>query len=317
MPADLIDFNDAEVLPKGYGGANGGKICVLYQGEQYMIKYPAHARVNENLSYAHDCIAEHLGCSIFRSAGMPTQETILGTRRTTNGKDSLVVACRDLTAQDTMLLQDFASLKNQTIPGTPRSGYGVELSEIEDTFQLQQVFDPQEIADRFWDMFIVDAFIGNWDRHNGNWGYLYDPHARTAALAPVYDCGSSLYALADDGVMRETLNDRAAMDFRLFERPVSAICIGGKKLKYFDFLASLENENCNAALERVVPRLKLNNVEKIIEDAPGLSDLQRDFYEIMLRERKDRILNFAWQKLQARDARAAKRTRTRKRGAER
>ena len=22
------------------------------------------------------------------------------------------------------------------------------------------------------DMFIVDALIGNWDRHNGNWGFL-------------------------------------------------------------------------------------------------------------------------------------------------
>ena len=241
MPADLIDFNDAEVLPKGYGGANGGKICVLYEGEQYMIKYPAHARVNENLSYAHDCIAEHLGCLIFRSAGIPAQETILGMRRTPNGNDSLVVACRDLTAQDTMLLLDFVALKNQTTAGKSRSGYGTDLSEIEDTFRLQKVFDPQAIADRFWDMFIVDAFIGNWDRHNGNWGYLYDPRSRTAALAPVYDCGSSLYASTGEDAMRKILSDRAERNYRLFESPVSAICIGGRKLTYFDFLASRRN----------------------------------------------------------------------------
>lgn len=27
----------------------------------------------------------------------------------------------------------------------------------------------------FWDMFVVDALLGNFDRHNGNWGFLYDP----------------------------------------------------------------------------------------------------------------------------------------------
>ena len=25
---------------------------------------------------------------------------------------------------------------------------------------------------KFWDMFIIDALIGNHDRHNGNWGFL-------------------------------------------------------------------------------------------------------------------------------------------------
>lgn len=27
---------------------------------------------------------------------------------------------------------------------------------------------------KFWDMFIVDALIENWDRHNGNCGFLYN-----------------------------------------------------------------------------------------------------------------------------------------------
>ena len=31
----------------------------------------------------------------------------------------------------------------------------------------------KELEAYFWDMFVVDAFIGNWDRHNGNWGFLY------------------------------------------------------------------------------------------------------------------------------------------------
>ena len=47
--------------------------------------------------------------------------------------------------------------------------------------------DPVELENWFWDMFIVDALIGNWDRHNGNWGFLYDTVQDEMKLAPVYD----------------------------------------------------------------------------------------------------------------------------------
>lgn len=55
-----------------------------------------------------------------------------------------------------------------------RSGYGTELKDILETFNVQDVIDPEELENHFWNMFIVDSLIGNWDRHNGNWGFLYD-----------------------------------------------------------------------------------------------------------------------------------------------
>ena len=39
----------------------------------------------------------------------------------------------------------------------------------------------------------ADALLGNFDRHNGNWGILVDEESQTAEIAPVYDCGSCLY----------------------------------------------------------------------------------------------------------------------------
>ena len=39
------------------------------------------------------------------------------------------------------------------------------------------------LRDFFWDMFIADAFIGNWDRHNGNWGFLYNEQNDSMKLA--------------------------------------------------------------------------------------------------------------------------------------
>ena len=64
-------------------------------------------------------------------------------------------------------------LKNRIID-SERNGYGTELADILSTIDEQTAMDSETLKTRFWDMFIVDALIGNWDRHNGNWGFLYN-----------------------------------------------------------------------------------------------------------------------------------------------
>ncbi len=113
---------------KAYAGANGSKISVVYNGEQYMLKFPPHPTKNNEMSYSNSCICEYIGCKIFESIGIPVQDTILGTYTTEKGDCKVVVACKDFTA-DCVTLQDFASLKNQIID-SERSGYGTELSDI-------------------------------------------------------------------------------------------------------------------------------------------------------------------------------------------
>ena len=113
------------------------------------------------------------------------------------------------------MLQDFASLKN-TIIDSAHNGYGTELSDIVKTLEEQTAIDSKLLTDWFWDMFIVDALIGNWDRHNGNWGFLYNPETDKVSLAPIYDCGSCLFPQADAEIMRKTLNDPAELEIRIF-----------------------------------------------------------------------------------------------------
>ena len=150
-------------------------------------------------------------------------------------------------------------------------------------------------------MFIVDALIGNWDRHNGNWGFLYNPETDKISLAPIYDCGSCLFPQADDEIIRKTLDDPAELEIRIFERPFSGIKINGQKIQYFKFISSLKNKDCNKALKRILPRIDLNKVDKIVDKTPFISDLQRKFYKTLLRERKERILDFSYQKLRKRE----------------
>ena len=165
----VVDFTNLPRRNKLYAGANGSKISVIYEGQQYMLKFPPLPSKNKEMSYSNSCFSEYLGCQIYESIGIPVQKTMLGTY-TVKGKTKIVVACGDFT-EPGITLQDFASLKNQIID-SERNGYGTELSDILHTFEEQEAIDREVITERFWDMFIVDALIGNWDRHNGRRGRL-------------------------------------------------------------------------------------------------------------------------------------------------
>ena len=290
----VIDFTDLKKRKKTYAGANGNKISVIYEGEQYMLKFPPQAKLNKGMSCSNSCFSEYLGCQIYESIGIPVQKTLMGVY-TVKGKQKIVVACGDFT-EPGVSLQDFASLKNRMID-SERQGYGTELIDILQTIDEQTLVDRDSLLERFWDMFIVDAFIGNWDRHNGNWGVLYDDRTDEMTLAPVYDCGSCLYPQADEKIMEAVLSDPGERNHRIYNIPLSAIMQEGKKIKYFDYISSMQNEDCNRALKRIVPRIDMGKIKGIIDYTPFISDLQKDFYLTMLIERKKRILDFSIEKL--------------------
>lgn len=298
----MIDFTNLPVRNKTYAGANGSKISVLYNNELYMLKFPAIPAINKEMSYANGCISEYLGCHIFESIGIPVQKTMLGTY-TKNEKQKIVVACKDFTAGG-LVLQDFASLKN-TIIDSAHNGYGTELSDIVKTLEEQTAIDPKLLTDWFWDMFIVDALIGNWDRHNGNWGFLYNVETDQMDVAPIYDCGSSLYPQADDSMMSAVLNDKREMDARIYSYPLSGIKIDNRKINYYDFISSLKNKDCNKALKRIAPKVDIDKINDMIDEISCISDLQKQFYKTMIKERKEHILDFSLKRLKKLERRKA------------
>lgn len=290
----MIDFTNLPTKNKTYTGANGSKICVVYNGEQYMLKFPSPSSRNKQMSYTNGCISEYIGCHIFESIGIPVQETLLGTY-TKNGREKIVVACKDFTSTG-IVLQDFASLKN-TIIDSEHNGYGTELSDIICAIEEQTAVNPYVLKEWFWDIFIVDALIGNWDRHNGNWGFLYNTETDKLEIAPVYDCGSCLFPQADDVIMQGTIDNQNERNLRIFQIPLSGIKINGNKINYYDFIFSLNNADCNKALQRILPKISLSKINRIIDETPYATELQKDFYKTILKERKEKILDVSFEKL--------------------
>lgn len=285
----MIDFTSCRVIPgRAYNGANGSKIAVEYNGEVFMLKFPPSAWGKPTeLSNTNSCISEHIASSIFNMLGIRAQETMLGIFAV-RGKEKLVCACKDFTAGGKRLF-DFCSIKN-TVLDSDSNGNGTELSDVMDTIDKQQYVAPIALREHFWNMFVADALLGNFDRHNGNWGFLYDDATGETEIAPVFDCGSCLLPQADDRVMKKVLSNEAELHARVFQFPTSAIKLKGRKINYYDFLSCAENEDANEALKRIAPGIDMGQIEGFIDQVPGISNLQKEFYRAYVKARYDLII---------------------------
>lgn len=293
---DRIDFTSCRrLLGKAYNGANGKKIAVEYDGRQYMLKFPPSGiQKPTDLSYTNSCISEHLGSSIFNMLGISAQYTLLGVF-TVNGKEKVVCACGDFTA-DGKTLYDFCSVKN-TVIDSEHGGSGTELSDILESIEKQQFVNPEKLLEHFWNVFVVDALLGNFDRHNGNWGFLYDSKTDTAEIAPIFDCGSCLLPQADEKVMRNVLNNEDELNARIYRFPTSAVKLDGQKINYYDFLMSGEYDDCDEAIVRIVTRIDMEKIEQLINETPYITDLQKDFYKAYINARYEKILLPAYEQV--------------------
>lgn len=292
----MIDFTNLPTGKKSYNGANGAKKSVIYQNELYMLKLPSKAKLNPVLSYANSAVSEHIASTIFNIIGIESQKTVIGSY-THNGIERTVVACKDFTMPD-YDFYDFASLRNQVVDSQSQ-GNSTELSDILDIFEQQMIIPADELKEFFWDTFIVDALLGNWDRHNGNWGYLHNRKTDEVKIAPVFDNGSSLFPQADEKIMNLVMSNGSELNKRVYEYPKSAITVDSNKINYFDFITSLSNEDCNKALQRICPKINLKEINGFIDCVECIGKVQKDFYKTIISKRKERILDYALALLQS------------------
>ncbi len=291
MSRDIIDFTNCDKNPyKIYGGANGSKIGIIYEGEKYMLKFPPEAKINKEISYSNSTVSEYIGCKVFEIMGIKVQETLLGIYHH-KGKPKIVVACKDV-EENGYRLKDFASLKN-TIIDSVRGGYGTELEDILQTIDEQNLISPKKLNEFFWDMFIVDSFIGNFDRHNGNWGFLINEELLKAKIAPIYDCGSCLFAEMDIDKKIEVMQDKDELEYRLYTIPKSAIMMDRKKIPYYDFIKSDKNKECTEALLRFEKKIDMNRINDMIDEISVIGETEKEFYKYMLKARKENMLDLA------------------------
>ncbi len=281
-------MRDYSMYPKTtvmFSGAEK-KFEIIIDGHRYIVKFQKNSEVGLTYNY----ISEYLGSHIFQSIGIPVQETFLGTY---NGKNVVVV--KNFLEQEDALVA-FNGVGESSLE-RDKELYQYTYEDI--TAMLMENMkstNVSETIERFWDMFIVDALIGNFDRHGGNWGFI--KRNNEYRIAPVYDNGSSLYPkLNTEEKIAGVLADQEEIDRRIYQFPTSHIKVKNRKSSYFEVINSLQFEECNKALKRIVPCIDLERIDQIIDEIEEISDLRKQFYKTMLQQRYEKILMYSYRML--------------------
>ena len=297
----MIDITNATWRSNRFGGSER-KRTLIYDGNTYMVKFPDPVRAikKTSLSYINNQFSEHIGCSIFRHLGIPAQETFLATCiDPMNKMEKIVVACKLFCQNGEGNLVEFSKfLLNDTDSTSRRTTTVEDVMDVLDHSPLR--LDREKIKDYFWDMFVVDGFIGNGDRHLDNWG-LIEMTDGTLSPAPIYDCGSSLSPLKSDNEKAYLLENGTA--FKREEYNLNSVYrMNNERVLYHEIFKD-PPEDLHRAIQRIVPRIKTASaqIDRLIDSTEGLSDISKEYMKKSLLLRRELILLPALKKCNKRD----------------
>ncbi len=266
-----------------------------------MVKMPD--RISDNkpaniaISYSNSIYSEKVSCDVLAALGFNVQTTILGYLTISN-QTKPVIACKNFTPSGAAILS-FKDVANNILPD--KLGRTPKISEIYAVLGGPSVYFDSDSArlalDAYWDLFIIDAFLGNFDRHGDNWSYFKLKDAQYLIPSPIYDCGSCLYPQLSEAALPFVLANEEQIIMRIDKFPTAALLLDtGMKVNYKDYIGSLCNSDCTEALLRVFPKINLQIVNDVIDSITEISNIRKQFYKEMLRYRYERILIPAYRK---------------------
>ena len=281
----LFDFTNYPLSGKAYGGTEK-KLGILIGDFPYMLKF----QKNTPFGLRFNTISEYIGCHVYQMLGFKCQNTYLGTYE---GKN--VVACKDFVTDGHQFVP-FNDIGESTIE-EDKEQYQYSYEDIMLLLSAnKKLTNVEETISSFFEIYIVDALLGNFDRHGGNWGFLKKDNKYS--MAPVFDNGSCLFPnMVDEGEMKQIINNEEQINMRVYKFPTSQIKLDGNKSSYFEVISSLRFIEINKALEKIYPLINLDKIYSLIDDIDVISDIHKLFYKTMIKHRYEKIIKFSYEKL--------------------
>lgn len=304
-----------------YGGNAGTKKGFCKEdNSKWFLKFPKTTKNFENvdISYTTSVISEYIGSQIYKLLDFPVHETELGIYNNT-----LVVACKDFNL-DNVKFYEMKALFNENLGEKEKQReelisntetlYNIDIKELNYVLNNNdKIKNVSNIKERFWDMFVIDSFINNNDRHNGNWGIYVFEKENKISLAPVYDNGNSFFPKHDEERMRKALENmkQLIMSGRtpyLYNnkdidsvKVIRNLSLKDNNLNFAnteeDIFLKDVSDNIQKAILRNVPKINLEKINKIIDEIPEeyngikiMSKPMRNFYKTFLKDRYEMIL---------------------------
>ena len=282
---EIFDFTNYILSEKRYGGTEK-KLGIYIGGSQYMLKFQKRTI----FGYHFNTISEYIGSHVYQMLGFNCQNTFLGKYKGEN-----VVACKDFVV-DGYQFVPFNDVGESTID-EDKEQYQYNYEDIMLILLAnKKLTNVEDTISSFFEIYIVDALLGNFDRHGGNWGFLKKDNKYY--MAPIFDNGSCLFPnMIDEDEMVKIINDEEQINLRVYKFPTSQIKLNGDKSSYFDVISSLKFDEINKALRRIYPLIDLNKIFTLIDEIDVISDIHKLFYKTMIKHRYEKIIKFSYEKL--------------------
>lgn len=140
----------------------------------------------------------------------------------------------------------------------------------------KNLIDVENIKELFWNMFVIDSIIGNTDRYNGNWGFIQKRETKKIFFSPIYDCGSCLNPLLEDGQLENI--DKVELE-NLAINYYSCLKENGKMINYMTYIKQMKNDECNKAIVRMFCKIDIEKIENFIDSIECIAKSRKEFYK--------------------------------------
>lgn len=288
----IYDLDHCELSDRNgmYGGQAGSKEGILFHDTYWIVKYPKSTKSMEidDQSYTIAPLSEYIGSHIYQILGYDVHETILGYRN-----QKIVVACKDF-CKHPGDLREVRTLKNVYNKELEQildrelhitgSTHSVDLKELLIHLENNPILSKiPGIKERFWECALIDAFIKNNDRNNGNWGLLFEN--KEYRLAPIYDNGAAFSnKLSENRIQRMMQSPGMLRNHAM--NSVTCYSIEEHQLN-LSRLIKLDDMDLKKAVVKVVPLIKdklpeikhfINNIPDQFKGFDVCSPLRKEFY---------------------------------------
>ena len=307
----LININELKETRRTFSGNAGAKIGVIFNNEEYVVKYPKNISKMKNveIKYSTSSLSEYIGSHIYQILGYPVHKTLLGY-----DNDKLVVLCKNFDLENKFY--EFKSVANRLRSKEIEEinfidGNTLDVKEIIKIINVSSLIkDKDKTIERFFDMFIIDYLLNNNDRNNTNWGFMIEPYnlETKETLAPIYDCGNSFNNKLSDRQIQERLNNEEIFNERCVDGLTCSFSLNGHQLNFKDAFSNDEllNLGLKDALKRNVMKIvnHFDQIEELINDIPeeenGVKVLTKVYKEFIIKSlsaRLEKILIPAYQEV--------------------
>jgi hypothetical protein len=226
------------------GGVSNKLIIQDNKNQKYLLKF---GKMKDNI-IVRDYISEYIACRVASLLGYSVQEVKLFKF---HNKECVMIKMFDY------MPITYSGLGYSTIDGEVlhkndiryNLSWLLNLKMSPNKFAITQ----KQYRKWVWRVFLLDMFIGNYDRHEGNWGFRVINNKKIPS--PLFDMGASLFIRDMDKIIYLTDND---IKNEINNRIRSAVLFNGKKRGYFYILNSIMEKQDKESL------FVLNEVKALI-----------------------------------------------------